>query len=433
MTAMTKIGMVSLGCDKNRVDSEKMLFALKTAGYGLTDNPSDADVIIINTCAFIDSAKKESIDAILEYSALKKDRPVKIVVAGCLAERYAEEIRGSFPEADVFAGINSYGDIVGIVESGEGIIKPEGNICLGAGRVLTTPAHYAYLKIADGCDNFCSYCAIPFIRGRYRSYPMENLVAEAETLAASGVKELILVAQDVTRYGKDLYGRYAVKDLLAELTKLGFFKIRIMYAYPELIDDALIDLVANDERIAKYLDVPMQHVATSVLKRMRRRTDGDAVRALAQKIRSAGITLRSTFIAGFPAETEEEFAQLRDFIGEGNVDYAGFFAYSKEEGTAAAKITPQIPARIKNLRQKELSKLQSRVIVDNHARFLGETVKVIYEGLDYDKLKFYGRTERNAPEIDTKVFFTSDFSLEIGNYYDVKITGTGFNLIGKTV
>lgn len=433
---MKKIGMISLGCDKNRVDSEKVLFSLQSAGYKLVSDADEADIIIINTCAFIDSAKKESIDTILEFADVKKKGGKKLVVIGCLAERYMGELAEQIPEVDLFVGIDSYRNIAEILDDkfGRVVKAPDPSYC-GKGRVLTTPAHYAYLKIADGCDNFCTYCAIPFIRGRYRSYPMGHLRDEAAELADQGVKELILVAQDTTRYGKDLYGEYKLTELVSELVKLPFAKIRLLYAYPELIDDALIDLICGEEKLAKYLDIPLQHIDDGVLKRMNRRSDSASIYALLDKIktRNPDIAIRSSFIVGFPGETEAEYARLKEFISAKYIDYAGFFAYSKEENTAAARMGGQVGARIKKARVNELERIQSENIVRNHEKYLGKTLSVIYEDIDYGRSCFVGRTEYNAPGIDTKVYFESDFPLDIGEYYDVNITATGFHLSGKTI
>jgi ribosomal protein S12 methylthiotransferase len=431
-----KVGMVSLGCDKNRVDSEKILYSLQKAGYMLVSDAAEADIIIINTCAFIDAAKKESINTILEFAALKRDSGKKLIVAGCLAERYAEEIEKELPEVDVFVGIDSYKDIADILEEKYGrIVKTPDLSYYEKGRVLTTPMHYAYLKIADGCDNFCSYCAIPYIRGRYRSYPMEKLLEEAEKLAEQGVKELILVAQDTTRYGIDLYGRYALKELIRKLAKLPFAQIRLLYAYPELLDDELIAMIAEEEKLARYLDIPLQHIDDNVLKRMNRRSRSAEIYSLLEKIRSRSneIAIRSGFIVGFPGETEEEYGKLRDFIKAGYIDYAGFFAYSREEGTAAGKMKGQIPSAVKRAREKELSEIQSANIVESHKKYLGKTIRVLYEGIDYKRCLFYGRNSQNAPDIDTKIYFSSDYPVEIGEYYNVCITATGFHLSGKTI
>lgn len=432
-----KIGMVSLGCDKNRVDTENVLYALTQSGYQLTQNVTDADILIVNTCAFITTAVRESIDTILELAEQKKDRDVKLVVMGCFAERYALEVKDELPEVDAFIGVNSYKNVVEIFDKLEDrpIVLDKTPCGYLSGRVQTTPAHYAYLKIADGCDNFCTYCSIPYIRGRYRSYPMEDLINEAKELSDNGVKELILVAQDTTRYGKDLYGEYKLKDLLKELVKLDFFKIRILYAYPELVDDELIEMIATEEKIAKYIDIPLQHISDSILKAMHRRNTKQEAYMLLKKLkeRCPDIAIRSTFIVGFPGETEEDYKQIEELIATGLIDYAGFFAYSKEKGTLAYKMKDQIPYRTKKAREKTLSKMQSAIIENRHQKYIGKIMPVIYEGIDYNKGKFYGRPEYNAPDIDTKIYFTSDFPLEIGEVYDVKITKGGFNPIGETI
>lgn len=429
--------MVSLGCDKNRVDTENVLYALTQSGYQLTQNVTDADILIVNTCAFITTAVRESIDTILELAEQKKDRDVKLVVMGCFAERYALEVKDELPEVDAFIGVNSYKNVVEIFDKLEErpIVLDKTPCGYLSGRVQTTPAHYAYLKIADGCDNFCTYCSIPYIRGRYRSYPMEDLINEAKELSDNGVKELILVAQDTTRYGKDLYGEYKLKDLLKELVKLDFFKIRILYAYPELVDDELIEMIATEEKIAKYIDIPLQHISDSILKAMHRRNTKQEAYMLLKKLkeRCPDIAIRSTFIVGFPGETEEDYKQIEELIATGLIDYAGFFAYSKEKGTLAYKMKDQIPYRTKKAREKTLSKMQSAIIENRHQKYIGKIMPVIYEGIDYNKGKFYGRPEYNAPDIDTKIYFTSDFPLEIGEVYDVKITKGGFNPIGETI
>lgn len=432
-----KIGMVSLGCDKNRVDTEKVLYTLTNVGYSITQNVEEADILVVNTCAFITTAIRESIDTILELAEQKKERDVKLVVMGCFAERFALEVKDELPEVDAFIGVNSYDNIVEIFNNlDERPIVLETTPCKYIkGRVQTTPAHYAYLKIADGCDNFCTYCTIPFIRGRYRSYPMEDLLQEARELADNGVKELILVAQDTTRYGKDLYGEYKLKELLKELVKLDFYKIRLLYAYPELVDDELIEIIATEDKIAKYIDIPLQHISNKILKTMHRRNTKEEAYELLNKLKEKcpSIAIRSTFIVGFPGETEEDFLELKELISTGLIDYAGFFAYSREKGTLAYKMKNQVPFRVKKSREKELSKMQSAVIENRHSRYLGKEMEIIYEGIDYNKGKFYGRPEYNAPDIDTKVYFTSTFPLEVGEIYNVKITKTGFNLIGETV
>jgi ribosomal protein S12 methylthiotransferase len=430
---MKKIGMISLGCDKNRVDSEKVLYKLRMAGYDFTSNIADADIIIINTCAFIESAKKESIDVILDVAEIKKRKQIKIIVIGCLAERYASLIRDQLPEVDVFGGLGTYDDIVSMIETGNGIFMSDNKEpILQKQRLITTPQHYAYLKIADGCDNFCSYCAIPFIRGRYRSYGEESLIDEAKMLVENGVNELIIVAQDTVRYGLDLYGEPRLINLLEAISKLDIYKIRLMYAYPELVTNDLIEYIANEPKMAKYIDIPFQHVNDNLLKKMNRRTNSSQIIGTIDRIKGKHpeIALRSSFIVGFPGEDEQMYLDLKNFIANGFVDYAGFFGYSREEGTVAYKMKDQIPKKIINSRLKELSMLQSNTICNNHQKYLGKTLKVTYEGIDFKKNIFWGRNEYNAPDIYTKVFFTSNKLAEIGHIYDVKIHETGFHLIG---
>ncbi|MBO5774078.1 MAG: 30S ribosomal protein S12 methylthiotransferase RimO [Clostridia bacterium] len=432
-----KIGMVSLGCDKNRVDTENVLYALTERGYTLTQNVEEADILVVNTCAFITTAIRESIDTILELAEQKKTRDVKLVVMGCFAERFALEVKDEFTEVDAFIGVNSYANVADIFDKlDERPVVLEKAPCGHLkGRIQTTPAHYAYLKIGDGCDNFCTYCTIPYIRGRYRSYPMEDLIEEAKALVDNGVKELILVAQDTTRYGKDLYGEYKLKELLKELVKLDLYKIRILYAYPELVDDELIELIATEEKIAKYIDIPLQHISDKILKAMHRRNTKEQAYGILRKLKEKcpDMAIRSTFIVGFPGEEESDFEELKELVNTGLIDYAGFFAYSREKGTLAYKMKNQVPYRIKKAREKELSKMQSAVIERRHADYLGKEIKVIYEGIDYNKGKFYGRPEYNAPDIDTKIYFTSEFPVEVGEIYTVKITKAGFNPMGETI
>lgn len=421
--------MISLGCDKNRVDSEKMLYLIKSAGYTVSDNAEDADIIIVNTCAFIESAKKEAIEVILNAAELKNARLKKLIVTGCFAERYRTEV--DFPEVDRFVSLSEEADIVEILED-LGISLPCKSLDENIGRVQTTPAHYAYLKIADGCDNRCSFCAIPYIRGKYRSLPIERLVKEAEELVNNGVKELILVAQDTTRYGCDLYGKPSLVTLLRALSALPVWKIRILYAYPELIDEELLLEIANNEKIAKYLDIPLQHADDELLKKMNRR--GRDYEALLKKVRSVApdIALRSSFICGFPYETEEKHRSLLSFLEHG-VDFGGFFAYSPEEGTPAYLWKDRAPARTVKRWIAECEDAQTKHTLLRQRRFLDKTIEVLYEGIDFDKQLFYGRSEFNAPEIDTLVYFKADFPLLVGSVYRVKIEKTDFNLYGYAV
>ena len=433
-----KIGAISLGCDKNRVDTEKMLARLVSGGHTLVGNEEDADVIIVNTCAFTDDAKSEAIDEILSAVGHKKhSKKKKIIVTGCLPQRYMETLEKEFPEVDAFLGIADYDNIVDTVEKITKGDKIFGGACgdeFYSGRVLTTPYHYAYLKIADGCNNHCTYCAIPSIRGKYRSEKMEDLLLEAKGLEREGVKELILVAQDVTRYGIDFDGKSHLVELVDALSQMDFDLIRLLYLEPEAIDDSIIDMIVTNPKVAKYADVPLQHIDGDTLKRMGRRAGEDYTRALIKKMREKGITLRSSFICGFPGESEEAHEKLVEFIREGNIDYAGFFAYSREEGTPADRLTDHLDDEIKVARAERLRAIQTEVINNRNQQLIGKTVKVIYDEIDYDKQLFLGRAGFQTPDIDNVVYFTADKEVHIGEFYDVEITGVdGIDLVGKVL
>lgn len=429
-----KIGTISLGCDKNRVDTEKMLARLLGRGHTFVDREDDADVIVVNTCAFIDSAKTESIDEILSAVEYKKKNGTKIVVTGCLPQRYKGDLKEALPEVDLFLGTGDYDMLCDYLD---GLTVSESKLYCSldkycSKRVLTTPYHYAYLKIADGCDNHCTYCAIPSIRGKYRSEKIEDLVSEAKSLADEGVKELILVAQDVTRYGIDLYGKKSLTVLLDELSKLDFYRIRLMYLEPEMVDDELVDYVANNEKIAKYMDVPFQHIDSRLLKLMGRHTDEEYTKNLVNKIKAKGIKIRSSFIVGFPSEGEKEFEELYDFIRDYEIDYAGFFEYSLEEGTPAEKLGGRVDDDVKAKRCESLRELQERIIMKAADGYVGKTVNVLYEDIDYDNQMFVGRADFQAPDIDNVVRFTSDTPLNVGEIYSVEITGRiGMDLLGR--
>ena len=429
-----KIGTISLGCDKNRVDTEKMLARLLGRGHTFVDREDDADVIVVNTCAFIDSAKTESIDEILSAVEYKKKNGTKIVVTGCLPQRYKGDLKEALPEVDLFLGTGDYDMLCDYLD---GLTVSESKLYCSldkycSKRVLTTPYHYAYLKIADGCDNHCTYCAIPSIRGKYRSEKIEDLVSEAKSLSDEGVKELILVAQDVTRYGIDLYGKKSLTLLLDELSKLDFCRIRLMYLEPEMVDDELIDYVANNEKIAKYMDVPFQHIDSRLLKLMGRHTDEEYTKNLVNKIKAKGIKIRSSFIVGFPSEGEKEFEELYDFIRDYEIDYAGFFEYSLEEGTPAEKLGGRVDDDVKAKRCESLRELQERIIMKAADGYVGKTINVLYEDIDYDNQMFVGRAEFQAPDIDNVVRFTSDTPLNVGEIYSVEITGRiGMDLLGR--
>ncbi len=433
-----RIGAISLGCDKNRVDTEKMLSRLVGGGHTLVGSEEEADVIIVNTCAFIDKAKEESIDEILSAIAAKNaGKGKKVIVTGCLAQRYADTLKKEFPEVDAILGIADYDAILKTikdVEDGEKVLNCANLDAFYSDRVLTTPYHYAYLKIADGCSNHCTYCAIPSIRGKYRSEKLEDLICEAKKLSDDGVKELILVAQDVTRYGTDFDGKPHLIELLDRLSKLDFVWIRLLYLYPEMVDDALIEYVKNNDKIAKYMDIPLQHVDDDVLKRMNRRTDEKSIRELIAKLKNAGIAVRTTFICGFPGETQEQFEKLEKFVKEVKFDYAGFFAYSREEGTPADKLDGHLDESVKEERANKLRAIQEKIIKSRNKELIGSKIKVIYDDIDYDRQKFVGRSQTQAPDIDNVTLFESDEEVRIGEFYDVEITGSdGIDLVGKVI
>lgn len=421
--------LITLGCDKNRVDSEKMLFNLQNAGHRLV-NENEAEFIIINTCAFIDKAKKETIDTILSVAQLKCDKLKKLIVTGCFSQRYSEEI--TFDEVDKFVSIDDELNIVNIVE--KLFDKDRTEYEFEDKRTLTTPLHYAYLKISDGCNNRCSYCAIPYIRGKYTSRKIEDIVEEAKDLVKGGVKEVILVAQDTTNYGKDIYGKPSLVNLLKELIKLDVWKIRILYAYLEKIDDELLDLIKNSDKIAKYLDIPFQHIDNEVLKAMNRRSGEGEIYAILDKLRSSypEIAVRSTFIVGFPNESTKAHEKLVKFV-KNAINYAGFFTYSKEEGTPAYNLkATQTKSTIKKW-LLECEKAQVFSTLNWQKSYKDSVIEVIYEGIDFDKQCFYGRSEYNAPDIDTLVFFTASITPEVGKVYNIKITKTDFHLYGEVV
>ena len=431
-----KIGAISLGCDKNRVDTEKMLARLQNAGHSLVGSEEEADVIIVNTCAFIDKAKEESIDEILSALSAKAQSggKKKVVVTGCLAQRYADVLKQEFADVDAILGIADYDKIAATideVECGDRVVSCMSLDKFYADRVLTTPYHYAYLKIADGCDNHCTYCAIPKIRGKYRSESIEDLLKEAQKLSDDGVKELILVAQDVSRYGIDFDGKPHIFELVRELEKLDFEWIRLLYLYPEMVTDEFIDFVKNEPKVVKYMDVPLQHIDGELLKKMNRRVSEEYVRTLVKRIKDAGITLRTTFICGFPGESEAQYDKLKEFVQSQKFDYAGFFAYSREEDTPADKLPNHLENRVKERRANELSRIQTKIIKERNKGLVHKTVKVIYDDIDYDKQMFVGRGEFQAPDIDNVVLFSADREVQIGEFYEVEITGSdGIDLVG---
>lgn len=410
-----KVGIISLGCAKNRVDAEMLLYRIRNAGYKLCEDVAMADVAIINTCGFIESAKQESIEEILELSELKKEGKIKaIIVTGCLAERYKEEVMKEIPEADAVVGIGANDDIVKIIDE---VLQGKKQQCfpdklllpLEGGRIQSTPYYYAYLKIAEGCDNHCTYCAIPMIRGKFRSRKMEDIIAEAKHLAENNVKELVVVAQDTSLYGKDIYGELMLAKLLKKLCEIdGIRWIRVLYCYPDKITDELLQVMAEEEKIVKYLDLPLQHCNGRVLKTMNRKGNKEELVELIAKIREKvpGIVLRTTFIAGFPTETEEEFAELENFAKEVRFERVGCFAYSQEENTPAAKLEPQIPEDVKERRAEIIMENQQEIMEEFCQKLDGKTIEVLVEGYDQYAECFFGRSAWDAPEVDGSVFFT---------------------------
>ena len=438
-----KIGFVSLGCPKNQLDAEVMLYHLAQAGYEITAEETEADIVIINTCAFIESAKKESIDNIIDIGWLKENKNLKgIIVTGCLSERYRDSIFEELPEVDAILGVGSIHNIVDAVKAvAEGkkysSYEDKNTVELGGDRVLTTPDHAAYLKIAEGCDNRCTYCAIPSIRGKFRSRPMEDLLREAKDLENLGVKELTIVAQDTTRYGVDLYGEYKLPELLRRLakeTKIEWF--RLLYCYPDKITDELIAEIRDNDRVVKYIDLPLQHISDRVLKRMNRHGDSKMIREVLSKLRREipDIVIRTTFIVGFPGETEEDFEELCAFVDEAKFDRMGAFAYSREEDTPAYDFEDQIDEQVKQDRMDTVMAQQYRINEERNSRFLHKTLKVLVEDYDVVAETYYGRSYMDAPEIDGKIYFQSKRKLKPGTFANVKIDEIGdYDLLGHAL
>lgn len=433
------VGMISLGCPKNQVDGEALLAKLSQAEYNIVNTIEASDVMIVNTCGFIEDAKTEAIETILEVAQYKEAGLISaIVVTGCLAERYQDEILKEMPEVDAVIGIGANADIVKVCDKALCGIKTSSypNKCylpLDGERMLSTPSHWAYLKISDGCDNKCSYCAIPGIRGRFRSRDMDSVVDEARLLASKGVKELILVAQDTTKYGQDLYGEYSLDKLLKRLVKIdGIEWIRLFYCYPQRITDSLIETIAGEEKICNYIDIPLQHADKNVLKSMNRVGDAEEYKALIEKMRKAipDLALRTTFMVGFPGETEEQFANLSDFVKEVKFDKMGCFAFSPEEDTPAYDMDNQIDDDVKKRRQEILMNTQFYITEASNKNRVGNVYKVIVDNIDDGK--YVGRSYMDSPEIDSGIIFTSDKKINIGEFVFVKITDyDGYDLIGE--
>ncbi len=435
---------ISLGCDKNLVDSEIMLGLLDAKGYRIVDDETEADVIVVNTCCFIHDAKEESIQTILEMAEYKKEGRLKaLVVTGCLAQRYQQEIFEEIPEVDAILGTTSYDRIVEAVEEalgGNGQMRIADIDALPSAdekRMVTTGGHYAYLKIAEGCDKHCTYCIIPKIRGSFRSVPIERLVREAARLAGQGVKELILVAQETTMYGKDLYGEKSLHKLLRELCRIGGLRwIRILYCYPEEIYDELIQVIQEEKKICHYLDLPIQHVNDEILRRMGRRTTRRQLESIVGKLRQEipDITLRTTLITGFPGETKEQHEELMEFVDEMEFDRLGVFTYSPEEDTKAADMPDQIPEDTKEERREELMELQQEIAFDQAEAMIGREVLVMVEGKVVDEDAYVGRTYRDAPNVDGLIFIHTQEELVSGDFARVKVTGAlEYDLIGELI
>lgn len=429
----TRVGMISLGCAKNQVDGEMLMAALEENGFELSDDVGICDIAIINTCGFIESAKKESIEEILELCKLKEEgRIQKIVVTGCLAQRYQGEIRREIPEVDAVLGIGANGEIASYlkkmwddniaVES----FPPKTEMPLCGSRTLTTPSYYAYLKIAEGCSNGCSYCAIPKIRGPYRSRPMESILAEAKGLAENGCRELVIIAQDTSRYGLDLYGELRLPQLLTELSHLENIRwIRLLYCYPDYITDELLTVIRDVKKVVPYIDLPLQHVSGKILKAMNRGGDRAALTEQIRHIREMvpGITLRTTLITGFPGETEEDFNELAEFVHEMKFERLGCFAYSQEEGTPAAALPDQLPQEVKEHREEVIMEDQMAIMLEKGEEMVGKTVEVLTEGFDRYAECYFGRTQADAPDVDGKVFFVAQRKKpHYGQFVHVKIT-----------
>ncbi len=437
-----KIMFISLGCDKNLVDSEKMLGMLADKGFEFTDDESEAEVVVVNTCTFIHDAKEESINTLIEMGQYKTEGKLKALIAtGCLAQRYHEEIREEIPEVDAILGTTAIEHIVEAVEevlAGEKSEHLEDIQYLAAAkgrRVVTTGGHFAYLKIAEGCDKFCTYCIIPKVRGRFRSVPMEDLLAEAKELATQGVKELILVAQETTLYGKDLYGKKCLAELLHKLCEIeDLYWIRILYCYPEEIDDELIAAIRDEEKVVPYLDLPIQHASDTILKRMGRRTSNEDLRRIIGKLRAEipGIALRTSLITGFPGETEEDHEELYRFVNEMEFDRLGVFTYSREENTPAAVMPNQIDEEVKEARRDEIMELQQAIAFEKAEDMVGQVLWCMIEGKVADEDVYVGRTYKDAPNVDGYIFVQTSATLMTGDFVKVQVTDSNeYDLIGE--
>ena len=422
-----KVGFVSLGCSKNLVDTEKTIGVFKSNDYEIVNNPAKADIIVINTCGFIESAKEEAINTILEMAEYKKNNCKYLIAMGCLVERYKEELEKALPEVDLFIKYSEYNSLWEQIENliGENKNKDKyQNFNQIEERVISTGENFAYLKIADGCSNRCTYCAIPYIRGPQISRKMEDIIKEAEKLVEEGYKELILIAQDTTKYGTDIYGKPRLAELLQELCKLEKLHwIRFLYAYPETIDDELIRVVKENDKICKYFDIPIQHISDTVLKRMNRQSNGKTIRNLIQKLRKEipDVVIRTTVMVGFPGETKEDFEELYDFLKEARFDKLGCFAYSKEDGTPASRIKEQIHPMTKKSRYNKIMSLQQEISKENLQKQIGRDIEILVEEKSFDGKTYVGRTYMDVPEIDGIVYLNTDKELQIGEFTTGKI------------
>ncbi len=440
---MTKVGFISLGCSKNLVDTEVMLRRLYDKGFELTPNEEEAEIVVINTCGFIESAKRESIETILDVARLKECGKCKHIIAtGCLVERYRNEVMDEMPEIDALVGVGSLCDIADACEAvmrGERYtsFRDKETSELGGGRIITTEPHTAYLKIAEGCDNRCTYCAIPLIRGRLRSRPIEDIVSEAQELESRGVREINLIAQDTTRYGLDLYGEYSLSRLVRELTeKTSIPWIRLLYCYPDKITDELVTELRDNPRLLKYMDIPIQHISDSVLTRMNRHGGSELIRSAVKRLRDEvpDIILRTTAMVGFPGESEEDFAQLCEFVKEARFDRFGAFTYSPEEGTAACDFDGAVDEQVKQDRYDILMQTQLAITEEQNAAKVGLELVALVDGYDAEEDVYYARSYADAPDVDGKIFFKSDMQIESGSFVNLKIVeALDYDLIGEII
>ena len=427
-----KVGFISLGCDKNRVDLEEIIARIKQFGFKITNNPEEANIIIVNTCAFLEASRKESVDTILQMASYKNLSLEKLIVTGCLTKYKIDEVKNSLPEVDLFLEIENNKNITIEIAKLYGVEKIVDDAPYN--RILTTPKHFAYLKIADGCNNFCSYCTIPYIRGRFTSVPMEELINQANALVNNGVKELILVAQDVTKYGKDLYGEHRLVQLIRELSKIKNLKyIRLLYCYPELITQELIDEMAENKKVCKYIDMPLQHVNNDILRAMHRRNTKEEIVNLINRMREKmpNISIRTTFIVGFPGETKKQFKELCDFIKEQKLTNVGFFAYSREDGTPASLLKHQVPNFIKKHRVNVAGKTQYKVVLENNSKLINQVLDCVVDKIEGDYAIM--RSEYQCPYVDT-VIYVNNNNLVCGKYYKVKIINIlNYDLEGEII